>query len=280
MDVATQTLSLSSPSVMAILNITPDSFSDGGQLFKLGQTSWDNLFNHVELVLAQGASILDIGGESTRPGATPVTEMQELDRVIPVIEAIRQRFDCLVSVDTSTAAVMTAAVNAGAGLINDVRALSRPGALEAAVMANVPVCLMHMQGEPETMQQKPDYTNIVDEIAHYLLSRAEAFISNGGRKRHIILDPGFGFGKTFRHNQLLFRHIPQLVNMGYPLLVGVSRKTMIGHITGRGVENRVVASAIAAAIAIEKGASIVRVHDVSETIDAINTLKALGGSSK
>lgn len=272
-------LGFSGPQIMAILNTTPDSFSDGGSYFQNNALVLDDVLRAAEHALTEGASILDIGGESTRPGAAPITVQQELDRVLPVVEAVIREFGAVVSVDTSTPQVMQASAVAGAKLINDVRALSRAGALDAAVSTGLPVCLMHMQGSPETMQVNPSYTDPVAEVLDWLLVRARQCLAAGFSQGQILLDPGFGFGKTLAHNQALFRALPQFVASGFPILVGVSRKTMIGEITGRAVDQRAVASAVAAAMAASAGATIVRVHDVAATRDALRTFAALGAGA-
>ncbi len=263
--------SLPSPAaVMGILNVTPDSFSDGGRF-----TGRDDALRHAERMLAEGADILDVGGESTRPGAAGVSAQEELDRVVPVIEAVLGITDKPVSIDTSKADVMRAAVAAGAAMINDVRALREEGALDAAAAAQVPVCLMHMQGQPRTMQQDPDYADVVGEIADFLSERVEACGQAGIPRDRIVLDPGFGFGKTVAHNVELLANLRQLKELGLPILAGLSRKSTLGKITGRDVDQRVPASIAAAVIAVTNGASIVRVHDVAETVDALKVLTAV-----
>ncbi len=263
--------SLPSPAaVMGILNVTPDSFSDGGRF-----TGRDDALRQAERMLAEGADILDVGGESTRPGAAGVSAQEELDRVVPVIEAVLGITDKPVSIDTSKADVMRAAVAAGAAMINDVRALREEGALDAAAAARVPVCLMHMQGQPRTMQQDPDYADVVGEIADFLSERVEACGHAGIPRDRIVLDPGFGFGKTVAHNVELLANLRQLKELGLPILAGLSRKSTLGKITGRDVDQRVPASIAAAVIAVTNGASIVRVHDVAETVDALKVLTAV-----
>lgn len=270
-------LDLSVPRIMAVLNTTPDSFSDGGAVHNDdGRLDLSRVLQRVEVMLEEGADIIDVGGESTRPGAAPVSVAEELQRVVPVVEAIASRFDVPVSVDTSTPEVMTAAAAAGAGLINDVRALRRPGALQAAVDSGLPVCLMHMRGEPDTMQQQPHYQNIVAEVADFLAQRVAECRAAGIEREKILLDPGFGFGKTLEHNIELFRGLPQLQQqLGMPLLVGVSRKSMIGAILNRPVEQRMVGSVAAAMLAVQRGASILRVHDVAATADALKILTVI-----
>lgn len=265
-------LSLDTPRVMGVLNVTPDSFSDGGRYVAL-----DAAMRQVECMLAAGADIIDIGGESTRPGAVPVSAQQELDRVCPVVEAVFARFDVVVSLDTSTPEVMLAGVGAGAGLINDVRALRREGALKVAAALGVPVCLMHMQGEPGTMQSAPGYHDVVGEVASSLCDRALAAVQAGVSREQILLDPGFGFGKTLQHNLKLVGGLPRLLACGYPLLVGVSRKSMIGQITGSPVEERLAGSLALASLACWMGAAILRVHDVKETADVLRIVQAVRG---
>jgi len=255
---------------MGILNLTPDSFSDGG----FWKTS-DQAVRHALHMVEAGADILDIGGESTRPGAAEISLAEELDRVLPVIENLRAEVDVPLSIDTCKAEVMLAAVQAGAGMINDVYALRGEGALEAALSLGVPVCLMHMQGQPRSMQQDPQYDNVVTDVSDFLLERATVLLAAGFRQRDIVLDPGFGFGKTLAHNMELFQSIPQLVALGYPLMVGVSRKSMLGAITGKPVEQRVSASVAAAVLAAQAGAAVLRVHDVDATLDALKVLQAL-----
>lgn len=275
-------LDLSSPRVMGILNTTPDSFSDGGRFVAL-----DAALCHVESLLAEGADIIDIGGESTRPGAAPVTEQQELDRVLPVIEAVVQRFDVLVSVDTSTAQVMREAVCLGAGMINDVRALQRPGALQAAAESPVAVCLMHMQGQPSTMQQAPQYQDVVQDVVIFLQQRIDACVQAGIDRQRLLIDPGFGFGKSVAHNYRLLAQLAALkAQLQLPVLVGMSRKSMIAaammtvasaEASQKGVvpESRELGSAVAAVLAVERGADIVRVHDVRATRQALSVWQQL-----
>ena len=276
MDCAGRPLDLSHPRIMGVLNITPDSFSDGGRWLRGGRPDLDGLRREAEAMVAAGAAVLDVGGESTRPGALPVGEQEELDRVVPVIEALAASCAAVLSVDTSTPAVMRAAAAAGAGMINDVRALRREGALEAAAGTGLPVCLMHMQGEPATMQAQPRYTSVVDEVAAFLDARAAACTAAGIDAARIVLDPGFGFGKTVTHNLVLLAQLPKLAELGYPLLVGLSRKSMIGKITGRDVGDRLAGSIALAMLAAQRGAALLRVHDVRESEDALRILRALG----
>lgn len=270
MQFSNQYLDFSCPQVMGILNVTPDSFSDGGQHAHI-----DKALEHAEKMIAQGASIIDVGGESTRPGAVPVSLQEELDRVIPVVEALASNSDCVISVDTSKADVMRHAVKAGATLINDVRALQEPGALNAALECNVPVCLMHMQGQPTSMQADPSYNNVVEDVKAFLQTRINACIQAGIKQEHIILDPGFGFGKTLEHNYVLLKHLRDIISMGYPVLVGMSRKSMIGNLLNRDVDDRLAGSITLATIAAQIGAHIIRVHDVQETSDAIKIVNML-----
>ena len=257
------------PLVMGILNVTPDSFSDGGQF--ISKTS---AIEHARQMLEDGASIIDIGGESTRPGAQEVTVEEELQRTIPVIEALSDT-GALISIDTSKPEVMKTAVEAGACLVNDVRALREPGALEMAAELDVPVCLMHMQGQPRTMQSEPHYDNVVEEIKTFLKARIDACKKAGIKKEQLIIDPGFGFGKTLEHNLTLFKHLETFHELDVSLLVGVSRKSMIGMLLGREVEERMPASIAMAGLAAWLGAKILRVHDVRETVDAVKMVHAI-----
>lgn len=259
-------LDLSFPRVMGILNVTPDSFSDGGQHVAL-----DDALRHAERMLAEGAAMIDVGGESTRPGAAPVSPQQELDRVAPVVEALVRELDALVSVDTSCPTVMRETGELGAGMINDVRALEREGALQAAVGSGLPVCLMHRQGEPQDMQQSPAYQRpIEEEVAAYLARRVSECEAAGLRRNRLLIDPGFGFGKTVEHNLRLLKYMQALQSLELPLLVGMSRKSMIGKVLGHPVEERLSGGLALAAMAVERGANILRVHDVAATVDAVN----------
>lgn len=271
----THLLDLSQPVVMGILNTTPDSFSDGGRYYTNNQLSLDLVIRRAEQMLQQGAKIIDVGGESTRPGAPAVSEQEELDRVIPVVEAIVNQLGALVSVDTSTARVITESAKSGAGLINDVRALQRPGALEAAVAARLPVCLMHMQGEPDTMQNNPSYDDVVAQVLSFLQARTAACLAAGIAQDQILLDPGFGFGKTLAHNLALLRRLPEIARIGYPVLVGMSRKSMVAQLLGRPVDQRLAGSLALAMLAAERGAAIIRVHDVAPTADVLKVLAAV-----
>ena len=258
-------LDLSRPRIMGVLNRTPDSFSDGGAF-----TDFDTAVAHARAMLAEGADLLDVGGESTRPGAAPVPVEEELRRVVPLVERLAGELGARVSVDTSKPEVMRAAVKAGAVMINDVYALRQPGALEAAAASGAAVCLMHMQGEPRTMQQDPQYRDVVKEVGEFLLERAKACLAAGIPKDRIVLDPGFGFGKTREHNLALLRRLPELAAHGYPVLVGLSRKSLLGTLLGgRPVEQRLHASVAAATVAAMNGAHILRVHDVAPTDDAV-----------
>lgn len=277
MDFGGRKLDLNQPQVMGILNITPDSFSDGGQLFT-GGVNLDAVLQRAARMVEEGASFLDVGGESTRPGAAPVSVQQELDRVLPVVEALAGRFDVVVSVDTSTPEVMTAAAGLGAGLINDVRALGRPGALAAAAGTGLPVCLMHMQGQPDTMQRAPQYDDAVAEVQDFLTQRHQACVEAGIGAGNVLIDPGFGFGKTLEHNLALFRALPVFAAQA-PVLVGVSRKTMIGQLCNRDVDQRLAGGLAFAMLALQTGASILRVHDVAETMDIVKVWQACGQSN-
>lgn len=255
--------------VMGVVNITPDSFSDGGQFLQT-----ELAVEHGLNLIAQGADILDLGAESTRPGALPVSVDEELARLLPVLTMLRQKTDIPISIDTSQPAVMQACLAAGASMINDVRALQLSNAAEVLQgHPDVPVCLMHMQGSPQTMQQQPSYHSVVDEVIAFLQTRVEQLSIEPSR---IVLDPGFGFGKTLEQNITLFKAIPRLVDLGYPVLVGVSRKTMIGQLTGQQQpQHRLVGSVAAAVEAVRLGAKIIRVHDVRATVDALTVTRAL-----
>jgi dihydropteroate synthase len=268
-----KSLDLSIPQVMGILNVTPDSFSDGGR------------FNQIEAALHQahkmvndGASIIDIGGESTRPGAALVTAQEELSRVIPVIKAIRREFDVWISIDTSKAIVMQEAVNAGANLINDVRALTQENALTVAAQCDVPVCLMHMQGQPQSMQDSPSYQDFLNEIKTFFNQRLVACRQAGIKDEHIILDPGFGFGKTMANNFSLIKHFNEFSSYGFPLLAGLSRKSMFDHLLGLKIDERLASSLTGALLCAQQGASIIRVHDVKETADMLKILSTVSSA--
>lgn len=262
-------LQLKRPHIMGIVNLTPDSFSDGG------------CFQETDKAVAQalkleqeGATLLDLGGESTRPGAVPVSVQEEMDRVLPVLEALRRQTSAWISIDTSTPQLMTEAAKLGADLINDVRALQRPGAVEAVAAAGLPVCLMHMQGEPGSMQKQPVYTDLLGSISSFLQDRVRVCREAGIEAEKILLDPGFGFGKTLKHNLLLLKQLDQLLDLGYPLLAGMSRKRMLGEITGREVDQREAASIAAHLLAAQKGARVLRVHDVAGLKDALDVWQA------
>jgi len=272
-DCAGKTLDLSYPRVMGILNVTPDSFSDGGRFLGREQAIAQALQMQHE-----GAALIDIGGESTRPGAEDVPLEQELERVIPVVEALAAELAVPISVDTSKPEVMQAAVAAGAGMINDVYALRREGALEAAAGLNVPVCLMHMLGEPRSMQQNPVYHDVVVEVRDFLRRQVARCEAAGLPRHRLLLDPGFGFGKSLEHNLSLLKHLPELVAEGMPLLVGMSRKSMIGHVLGLPVEQRLHGSLAVASLAAWMGASIIRVHDVRASVEAISMVRAVAGA--
>ncbi|WP_416422402.1 dihydropteroate synthase [Pseudomonas sp. App30] len=263
-------LDLSRTHVMGILNVTPDSFSDGGRFNQL-----DVALRHAEAMVAAGATLIDVGGESTRPGARVVTPLEELERVAPVVEAIAREIDVIISVDTSTPAVMRETARVGAGLINDVRSLQRDGALDAAAATGLPVCLMHMLGEPGNMQDDPHYHDLVGEVTQFLDERMQACAAAGIPAERIILDPGFGFAKTHEHNLSLFKHMQALEALGRPLLVGVSRKSIVGLALGRPVSERLYGSLALAALAMFKGARILRVHDVAETADVVRMITAV-----
>ena len=264
---------LDSPAVMGVLNVTPDSFSDGGRYSTI-----DIALQRAEQMAEQGAAIIDVGGESTRPGARAVNEQEEVDRVLPVIEAIRRAVDLPVSIDTSKPGVMRAAVAAGASIINDVYALQADGALQAAVELQKPVCLMHMQGEPRTMQKEPQYEDVVAEVTQFLRERVAQCIQAGLGEGMIIVDPGFGFGKTPAHNVELLAGLSRVTEIGVPVLAGLSRKSTLGKITGKDVSQLMPASIAAAVLAVQQGAQIVRAHDVAETVDALRVATAVMNS--
>jgi dihydropteroate synthase len=268
-------LTLPCPSVMGILNVTPDSFSDGGRF-----VDNDVARRQAESMLAAGASIIDIGGESTRPGADDVSEQQELDRVLPIIEMLRATTDLPISIDTSKAAVMRDAVAAGASMINDVVALQGADSLSTVAQLGVPVCLMHMQGQPRMMQDDPQYADVAQDIVQFLRERVNAAEAAGIRRDHIIVDPGFGFGKNHAHNVELLANLRQLRDLGLPVLVGLSRKSTLGEITDTEVDARMPASVAAATIAVMNGAQIIRAHDVKETVDAVKVAHAVMEAGK
>jgi len=266
-------LDLSYPAVMGILNVTPDSFSDGGCYQRV-----DEALHHAETMVGQGAVMVDVGGESTRPGASPVSEQEELDRVVPVVEALARSVDVCISIDTSTPSVMTAAAAAGAHFLNDVRALERDGALEAAAATGLPVCLMHMKGVPASMQNNPLYRNVVTDVLDYLDKRLSTAESAGLNKTQLLIDPGFGFGKSYEHNYELLQRLDELQTLGVPVLAGLSRKTMIGQACGQTLPAERVLGSVAGAVACAmKGAAILRVHDVMETVEALKVVRAMQG---
>ncbi|NWA04573.1 dihydropteroate synthase [Pseudomonas gingeri] len=263
-------LDLARTHVMGILNVTPDSFSDGGRFSLL-----DAALRHAEGMVQAGATLIDVGGESTRPGARAVSPLEELERVAPIVERIHRELDVVISVDTSTPSVMRETARLGAGLINDVRALRRDGALDAAAATGLPVCLMHMLGEPGDMQDNPHYGNVTEEVQAFLVERMRQCEAAGIPAERVILDPGFGFAKNLQHNLSLFKHMEALHALGRPLLVGVSRKSMIGQALGRPVGERLYGGLALAALAMSKGARILRVHDVAETVDVVNMIAAV-----
>jgi len=256
--------------VMGIVNVTPDSFSDGGKFAHL-----DNALAQVEYMIANGVDIIDIGGESTRPGASEVSEQDEIARVIPLLQAIKSRFDIDVSIDTSKAGVMKAAIENNADMINDVRALQNDGCIEAVKDSNVEICLMHMQGMPRTMQTSPHYDNVIDDIINFFQQRIQCCQQAGIDCNRLTLDPGFGFGKTLEHNYQILANFKRFSQLGLPLLAGISRKSMIGNLLNRDIEQRLAGSLTAAIVAVQQGASIIRVHDVQESVDAVTILKAV-----
>jgi dihydropteroate synthase len=266
-------LELGSPVVMGVLNVTPDSFSDGGR-----HAAPAAALRRAERMLEEGAAILDVGGESTRPGAAPVAASEELDRVLPVIVEL-SRWPVVVSVDTSKPEVMRAALAAGAGLVNDVRALREPGAVDAVAASDAGVCLMHMQGEPRTMQAAPAYSDVVAEVRGFLADRVAVCEAAGIARGRICVDPGFGFGKTVEHNLALLRGLGRIAPEGLPVLAGLSRKSLLGALTGRPVESRLAGGIAAAVMAVVRGAHIIRTHDVAETVDALRVAAAVAGDS-
>ena len=263
-------LDLTTPRVMGIVNVTPDSFSDGGKF-----AATNLAVEHALKLVEEGADILDIGGESTRPNATPVSLQEELDRVIPVIEALVKQVSIPISIDTYKPQVMQAAIAAGASMVNDVRALQEENALQIVAKSIIGVCLMHMQGTPQTMQQNPQYHDVVNDVKAFLAARLQASIHEGVAKNRILLDPGFGFGKTRQHNISLLQNLESFVDLGQPLLVGLSRKSVLGQVTGNDVDARLYASIAASVIATMKGAKILRVHDVKATVEALKVVSAI-----
>lgn len=262
---------------MGVINTTPDSFSDGGTLYSGSQLDVTQAMDRARAMVLAGAGILDIGGESTRPGAQALSSDQEIDRVLPLVECVAAELDVIISVDTSSPELMAAAASAGAGMLNDVRALSREGAMQAAQATGLPVCLMHMQGNPANMQAAPRYVDAVAEVCAYLAARVEACDEAGIGRERIVVDPGFGFGKTVEHNLSLLQGISRLAELGLPILVGLSRKSLIGQLIGRKVDERLAASLALAVLAVERGAHIIRTHDVAETVDAVAMAVALAG---
>jgi dihydropteroate synthase len=274
-----KTLDLSKPAVMGVLNITPDSFSDGGNVFSQAQVDPSKVLTTVSKMIDDGADIIDLGGESTRPGAEPVSVQQELDRVIPVLNSLTANFDSVFSIDTSTPEVMKEAANAGAHIINDVRALGREGALDAAVETGLPVCLMHMQNQPKNMQDNPEYRDVLAEVLDFLSERRQQCLDLGMQADQILLDPGFGFGKTLAHNLSLFNGLSTMAKESHAILVGLSRKSMIGQILDTDVNDRLIGSVTMALLAAQAiygagGSAILRVHDVKETKQALNIWQA------
>ena len=265
-----RTLDLSCPRIMGVLNVTPDSFSDGGQLYRDGRVDTDALLSRAEQMLAEGADIMDVGGESTRPGAAAVSEAEELDRVVTAVEALADHFDTIISVDSSTPSVMRESARCGAGLLNDVRGFQRPQALQAAAESGLALCVMHMQGEPDTMQTAPTYGDVLQDISDFLRRRLASMSDAGIDLDRVIIDPGFGFGKTAEQNFELLAQLEVLCNHDQPILVGLSRKSMISSVLDRPPEQRMVASVALALMAVERGARIVRVHDVAATFDALS----------
>lgn len=268
-------LELSRPRLMGILNVTPDSFSDGGLLYKNDALDLGLACDRVAQLAAQGAEIIDVGGESTRPGAKPVSLQEELDRVIPVVEWTARHLDVAISVDTSSPEVILEAARSGANLINDIRGLSREGAVEAVAKTGLSACLMHMQGTPETMQNNPVYQNVVADVSVSLRDRVATCLNAGIVADRLWLDPGFGFGKTLDHNLALLRNLPELVGLGFPVLVGFSRKSMVGKLLGRELRDRLPGSLALAMMALERGAKVLRVHDVAATRDIIDVFMAV-----
>lgn len=268
-------LDLSSTQVMGILNVTPDSFSDGGQLYSDQSLSIDRALKHAELMVAEGATIIDIGGESTRPGADSVSLQEEMDRVLPVLERLNAEVDVVTSIDTSSPELMRAAASLGAGILNDVRALGREGAIEAAASTGLPVCVMHMQGSPATMQRAPSYLDVVAEVQDFLAQQIARCVDAGIERTQVIVDPGFGFGKTLEHNLQLLNRLDRLQELGVPILSGTSRKSMIGNLLDREPDQRLAGGLATVALAVERGARIIRVHDVAATVDCVRMTEAV-----
>ncbi len=260
---------------MGILNITPDSFSDGGVLFDAGKPNLGKVLQRAQCMLAEGADCIDIGGESTRPGAPKISSEEEMQRVLPALELLRAELDAPLSIDTSNPELMCEASKLGAALINDARALQRGGALQAVAHSNMGVCLMHMRGEPQNMQRAPEYDDVVGEVCRFLGARAGLCVANGIEAERVMLDPGFGFGKNLQHNLALFRKLPTLLDLNYPLLIGVSRKSMIGSILDKDVTKRLAGSLALSALAAFQGVHMLRTHDIQATVDAVAITMAI-----
>ena len=273
-------LDLGCPRIMGVLNVTPDSFSDGGQFYRDGRVNTDALLDRAEQMLAEGADILDVGGESTRPGALAVSETEELDRVVTAVEALAQHCDTIISVDTSTPSVMRESARCGAGLLNDVRGFKRPDALQVAAETGLALCVMHMQGEPDTMQAAPTYTDVVHDVSEFLSQRLAEVTAFGIDSDRVIIDPGFGFGKTAQQNFELLARLGEVCSKEQPVLVGLSRKSMISSVLDRSPDQRTYASVALALMAVERGARIVRVHDVAATFDALSMWQTLSQSQR
>ncbi len=279
MNFAGKIVDFNTPKVMGILNVTSDSFSDGGELIlDSGKLSIDKAMQRAEAMHQAGASFIDIGGESTRPGAEEINLEEEMERVLPLVEKINNNIDIIISIDTSSPEIMLEGAKAGAGLINDVRALQRSGAIETVNNIKLPVCLMHMQGAPETMQEVPKYKNLINEILHFLEERISVCTNSGIDRNQIIIDPGFGFGKALEHNLELLGRLSEFEKLKLPILVGLSRKAMLGLITGKSVKERQAAGISAGVIALMQGVNIIRTHDVTETVDAVNVCLAVKNS--
>lgn len=276
MNFAGRELSFDFPHVMGVLNVTPDSFYDGGALYVNSKLDLDKALFAAEKMVKAGASFIDVGGESTRPGAAQVSVSEESERVLPLVAKLAVNLDVIISVDTSTPEIIREAARCGMGLINDVRALTRPGALRAAVETGLPVCLMHMQGTPQTMQMQPEYSDVVNEVYVWLEQRMDTFVDAGGKRGNLLVDPGFGFGKTDAHNLDLLESLPRFAELGVPLLVGLSRKSLIGRLLEREVQDRLAGSLVLALAAVRRGANIIRVHDVQETLDVLKLGKIIG----
>ncbi len=276
MNFAGKIVDFNTPKVMGVLNVTPDSFSDGGELLlDSGKLSVDKALQRAEAMYEAGATFIDVGGESTKPGASTVSLEEEMDRVLTLVELIHNNIDVIISIDTSSSEIMLQGASAGAGLINDIRALQRPGAIEAALKTNLPVCLMHMQGTPATMQEAPSYDNLINDVIKFLEDRILACIKIGIDRNQIIVDPGFGFGKTLEHNLELLGRLSEFEKLKLPILIGLSRKAMLGLITGKSVRERQAAGIAATVIALMQGVNIIRTHDVANTVDAVKVCLAV-----